>query len=321
MRRPLPKMLFAGFGGILLTLLTAVLTLVWWSGRAGSEATIPLLYVGIDSPGTLVTEQDPDPDHFFEERVDWPLLQIPEPRTAWEYTQRGMHFQDNEDIDQALADYLQADALERERSCGPGEVPVPGRTCLSILHGRLATIYYERGMDLSHAGATQEGAVFLRQAIDELDFILEESPLFLGLHFELGEIYRELGDPDKAITLFRQELEIQPCHQATHLELGEVYLQIGEIDNARIHLTEYLQQTLLHCDPFPLKILKARQKLEQYGGPLEAPDSHCPALLKGKADQILAVPVSQITARVGCNPVGTDFIESLAQAQVASGQE
>ena len=93
------------------------------------------------------------------------------------------------------------------------------------------------------------------------------------------------------------------------------------VDSDLKFFSPYLQQTLLHCDPFPLKILKARQELEQYGGPLEAPDSLCPALLKGKADQVLAVPVSQITARVGCNPAGTDFIEALSQSQVASSQE
>jgi hypothetical protein len=284
-------------GGVVLLAASAVVSL-WWSGKAVSQfrGQYEPLYAGIDSPGAIPAPQDQNPRHFFEERVDWPLLNIAEPRTAWEYTQRGIHFQDDVgDVEAAMADYMRADALERGRSCGPGIAPVPGRACLQILRARLANIYLERGE--------------YARAIDELDFILEENPLAPGLHFELAEAYLGLGNQDKAIEEFEHELETQPCHQATHFELGELLLERGNEIEGRQHLTEYLQQALLHCDSFPYKILKARKLLTDHGGPLEMTGSACPATLKGPVSQVLSISASQISARLGCNPAGTRFHE------------
>jgi len=244
----------------------------------------------------MLSPQNPNPSHFFEFRVDWPILGIAEPRTAWEYTQRGMYLQDEVgDVNAAIVDYMRAEELERERSCGPGLPPPSQGACLQILHARLANIYLERGE--------------YERAIEELDFILEENPFAPGLHFELAEAYLGLGNGGKAVEEFRHELEIQPCHQATHFELGEVLIEQGNETEGRQHLTEYLQQALLHCDSFPHRILKARRLLEEHGGPLEMADSTCPATLKGPVGQVLAVPESQITARRGCNPPGTRFHE------------
>lgn len=290
------KHFIAVTGGIVLLAASAVVSL-WWSGKAVSQfrGQYDPLYAGIDSPGAIPAPQNPNPTHFFEERVDWPLLNIAEPRTAWEYTQRGIHFQDDVgDMDAAMADYMSADALERERSCGPG-LPVPEHACLQILRARLANIYLERGE--------------YSRAIAELEFILEENPFAPGLHFEIAEAHLGLGEEEEAISEFEHELEIQPCHQATHFELGELLLERGDEIGGRQHLTEYLQQALLHCDSFPHRILKARKLLTDHGGPLEMAGSDCPATLKGPVSQVLSPPVNQITSRLGCNPVGTRFHE------------
>ncbi len=291
--------------GCAVLLLVLAFGALWWSGKAVSQfqGTYPPLHAGVDSPGAIIGEQDPNPAHFFEERVDWPLLNIDEPRTAWEYTQRGIYFQDDVgDLGAAMADYMRAAELERERSCGPGLTPPPGRACLLILHARLANIYLERGE--------------YQKAIEELEFILEENPLAPGIHFELAEAYLGLGDREKAIEEFERELQNQPCHQPTHFELGELLIEEGREEEGRAHLTEYLRQALLHCDPFPHKILKARKLLEDHGGPLDIAAIAgaegipvCPTNLKGPLEEVLAVPESQISARVGCNPPGTRFRE------------
>ena len=271
---------------------------LWWPGRGVSQfqGAYPPLYAGVDSPGAILAEQNPNPGHFFEERVDWPLLNIDEPRTAWEYTQRAIHFQDDVgDVEMALADYRRAEELERARSCGPGLPPPPEGACLLILHARLANIFLERGE--------------YTRAIEEFAFILEENPFAPGLHFELGEAYLKMGNRRKAIEEFELELTNQPCHQAAHFELGELLLEEGDGIRGRQHLTEYLQQTLLHCDSSPYKILQARRLLAEHGGPVAMADSACPASLKGQASRVLAIPESQLTAQVGCNPVGTRFQE------------
>jgi len=283
----------------------SALVSLWWAGRGVSQDDPPPLYAGSDSPGSIINPQDPNPANFFESRVDWPLLHIAQPRTAWEYTQRGIYSQDDVgDTAAALADYLRAATLERERSCGPGLTPVSGQTCLLIVHARLGNLYSDRGE--------------YDKAIEELDFILTNNPLELGVHFELAEVYLAKGNVGKAIDEFSLELTNQPCHQATHFALGEVLLQEGREIEGRQHLTEYLQQTLMHCDPFPYKILKARKLLVDHGGPLETTDSSCPTNLKGPVSQVLSIPVSQITAQMGCNPVGTDFIEARGRTQMAA---
>src|SRR5579871_3825652 len=46
---------------------------------------------------------------YFEGRVDWDLLQIAQPSNAWEFAQRGIHYQDDlGDPQKAIADYRQS---------------------------------------------------------------------------------------------------------------------------------------------------------------------------------------------------------------------
>src|SRR5271170_5556696 len=46
---------------------------------------------------------------YFEGRVDWDLLKISQPSNAWEYAQRGIHYQDDlGDAERAKSDYRQS---------------------------------------------------------------------------------------------------------------------------------------------------------------------------------------------------------------------
>src|SRR5579862_9847050 len=46
---------------------------------------------------------------YFEGKVDWDLLKITTPSNAWEFAQRGIHYQDDlEDTSSAMADYTTA---------------------------------------------------------------------------------------------------------------------------------------------------------------------------------------------------------------------
>ncbi len=306
---------FSLVAGLVALLVVSSMISLWQTGEVESQfqGQYPPLYAGVDSLGAILEPQNPNPSHFFEEKAYWPQLGIDTPRTAWEYTQRGMYLQDDVgDLAAAMADYQQADAMEQARSCGPG-LPLPDQgACLLILRARLANIFLESGQYAA--------------AIAQLEFILEESPFAPGAYFELGEAYLGLGDRAKAVEAFHKELgegedadAHQPCHQATHFELGEVLVEGGDANEeleGRAHLTEYLRQTLWHCDTSPYKILKARKLLEDHGGPVDissiAGENVCSENLKGDMDQVLAVPVSQITAQVGCNPAQTRFIEDVS---------
>lgn len=308
---------FSLVAGLVALLLVSSMISLWQAGEVESQfqGQYPPLYAGVDSLGAILEPQNPNPSHFFEEKVYWPQLGIATPRTAWEYTQRAMYLQDDvADLAAAMADYQQADAMEQARSCGPG-LPLPDEgACLLILRARLANIFLESGQ--------------YANAIAQLEFVLEESPFAPGAYFELGEAYLGLGNRTKAIEAFHTELGAgtgeeahahQPCHQLTHFELGELLIEggdAGEELEGRAHLTEYLRQTLWHCDTAPYKILKARKLLEDHGGPVDISsipgENVCSENLKGPLNQVLAVPESQITARVGCNPSGTRFIEDVS---------
>src|SRR5271167_290757 len=65
-----------------------------------------------------VTFQKANPNYpipnpfYFEGKIDYAKLGITQPANAWEFLQRGMHYQDDlDDIPDAIADYQQAFAL------------------------------------------------------------------------------------------------------------------------------------------------------------------------------------------------------------------
>src|SRR5580704_9621341 len=64
---------------------------------------------GTYTPGEFQSSNPnyPKPNPFyFEGKIDWNLLAITQPQNAWEFLERGMHFQDDmDDIPDAINDY------------------------------------------------------------------------------------------------------------------------------------------------------------------------------------------------------------------------
>lgn len=97
-----------------------ITAMVLMSGYHYASAQLPVeydpdydpLYRGLDSQGGQPATQSPNPVFFFEEKVNWPALNIDEPRTAWEYAQRGIYRQDAlEDREAAKADYARSEQM------------------------------------------------------------------------------------------------------------------------------------------------------------------------------------------------------------------
>lgn len=250
------------------------------------------LHKGIGSQGGQPAEQtDPDPTFFFEERVNWPALQrnIPggEPRTAWEYAQRGMYKQDElayaavnaadreHYMEEAIADYEKSEELSRKAQ---GREDAHPR--ILIVQARLAVIEFKEGEELEHEGKHEEALVPLNEAKERLEFILEESPFHQGVPFLLGEvfeveheIYKALGNTEKAeetlaeaLKYLKEELKLAPGSQRTHYVLAELLAEEGETQEALAHLDTYLCQAKLHSDTEPFRILKARKKRSGLAG-------------------------------------------------------
>jgi len=58
----------------------------------------------------------------------------------------------------------------------------------------------------------------------------------LSLISNLGFLYKDLGDSQKAISSFKEAIRIKPDYDKARWNLGMVYIEVGNIENA---LKEY----------------------------------------------------------------------------------
>lgn len=221
------------------------------------------LYAGLGSQGGLPLPQSPNPLLFFEEKVHWPSLRISEPRTAWEYAQRGIYRQDDlGDLDGAKADYHQSETMNNR---------------IVIVQARLGVIaLYENRPD---------------EAIEHLDHVLEEVPFHEGVHLRLGKAYelKHAMDNDnshlvKADESFQNELKLSPNSQMAHFARAKLLAPFvlngtcSQVFGAGLDcrqaavdsLDVYLRQARWHSDPEPYRILKARRMCVQLQGTVPA---------------------------------------------------
>lgn len=242
------------------------------------RVSYPELHAGIGSQGAqplLQRQEEQNPLFFFEERANWPALGISQPRTAWEYAQRGIYRQDErENIAAAVADYLKAEEDSNGR--------------ILIVESRLAYIALKEGERLGKEGNNTGAMACFDEAIERFCRVLEEAPDQQGVHFERGEAYQDkfkMTDPqdaparqsgfDQAMQAFQCELKLAPNSQRTHFALAELFMEEGckqILDDtqcrqgARTSLDVYLRQARWHSDTQPIRILKAQQSCGILGG-------------------------------------------------------
>jgi tetratricopeptide (TPR) repeat protein len=251
-----------------LSIVTAVV--IAWCGGASAQLPIEYeaqyddpLYSGIGSQGALPQLQSRNPVFFFEAKVNWPALNIEQPRTAWEYAQRGIYRQDSlDDLEGAKADYQQSELMNDR---------------ILIVQARLGVIaLLENRPD---------------DAMRHLKHVAEEAPFHEGVHLKLAEAYEQKNDLVRAEEAFRRELELAPNSQVTHFALAELFFPLAmagtcasmfappkdcrqEAINA---IDAYLRQARWHSDTQPLRILKAQSYCQQLtGAPAPPPEPGCP---------------------------------------------
>ena len=124
---------------------------------------------------------------YFEGKVTWEYLQITTPKNFWEFLQRGIHKQDDlEDSAGAMADY---------------ETALAGN---SLQNGTCQLV---------------TSASFVNGALPST---LTPPPCMFTVRLRLGYLLRE-SDPDRAIALFQEVLQIDPLRLDTSALIGEVY--------------------------------------------------------------------------------------------------
>jgi len=135
----------------------------------------------------------PKPNPFyFEGKIDWEKLNITQPANTWEYMQRGIHKQDDlHDLPGAIADYQQSLAMNSLKA----------GTCQLV------------------TSATLVNGV--------LPSTLNPAPCMFTVRLRLAYLLRET-DPQTAVSLYEEVLQIDPLRPDVEFLMGEAYLVEAE---------------------------------------------------------------------------------------------
>ena len=244
-----------------------------------------------------VTYQADNPNYlnrnpfYFEGRVDWNLLKITTPSTPWEFTQRGIHYQDDlQDTTDAIADYQTAISMNNltNNTCqlitsaalvAPNATLTPA-PCMFTPRLRLAYLMIETSPDV---------AIGLYQQVLQID------PLRLGINAFIGEAYdnkaaaaadatSQASYLNSAIAAYKAELVLSPVTaQSTaltgdkannahvHWALAADYAQLGDAMNQACELQAYLDATQWHSDTYAWHIQLAKTRLAKLNAQLHRP--------------------------------------------------
>lgn len=213
---------------------------------AAQDTTTPGTYV----PG--VTYQAANPNYpvpnpfYFEGKIDWELLKITAPKDTWEYAQRGIHRQDDlEDYAGAMDDY---------------------RTSLA-------------------SNSLQNGTcqiVSMPAASLKPNLQLTPPPCMFTVRLRLANLIVD-SDPDEAIRLYREVLQIDPLKLEVNALVGAAYRKkADQIPGSAIRM-----KSLRHAAG------GARSLMEEKAGLLEQ------AVLAYQAELALSPVDSNYTALTG----------------------
>lgn len=238
-----------------------------------------------------VTFQTTNPNYFlpnpfyFEGRIDWNLLNITTPANAWDFFQRGMHYQDDlQDTADAISDYQQSISLNSltNGTCQivTAAVPVPASGTLNPAPCMFAVRLRLAGL-LKSTNPTQ--------AINWYLEVTQIDPLRLGVNEAIGDTYAAMAaaaaDPGTASTLYsmavnyyQAELALSPVTPAytaltadqannahIHWALAGIYHTMGSSAQEASELNLYLLATMWHSDTYPWRINLAQTRLAALG--------------------------------------------------------
>lgn len=242
---------------------------------------------GVYTPGQFQTTNPnyllPNP-FYFEGRIDWNLLGIAQPTNAWEYMERGIHYQDDlDDTQSAIADYETALTFNSLQNNTCQIV-----TAATLVNGALPatlnpapcifTLRLRLGYLVQQSNPTQ--AISLFQEVTQID------PLKLGINSLIADTYvieaQQTTDPTaqqqaytNAIQAYQAELALSPVTSVTtaltgdqannahvHWALAEIYQTLGQVNSAISELQLYLQATQWHSDVYPWRIQLANNLIK-----------------------------------------------------------
>ena len=99
-----------------------------------------------------------------------------------------------------------------------------------------------------------------QQAITELDKALADAPDDADLLNLLAYSNRKLGNFDSAMDYYLKALKIEPDHRGANEYLGELYLQLGQPEKAEERLSVLDKECFFGCDEYD----DLKQAIEEY---------------------------------------------------------
>ena len=71
--------------------------------------------------------------------------------------------------------------------------------------------------------------------------ILKTNPNHASAHNNLGVVFNELGEDQKAISYFQKAIQINPNYASAHNNLGAIFMQLGKLQKAKSCLQKAIQ--------------------------------------------------------------------------------
>lgn len=169
------------------------------AGFAFAQAPTGPYVPGVTYATTNPNYLNPNP-LYFEGKITWELLKIDQPSNFWEYLQRGIHYQDDmENTPLAIADYQKALAGNS----------LQNGTCQLITSATLTA-------------ATASGA----GSPNSLPAKLNPPACMFTIRLRLGYLLRDT-DPQTAIQLFNEVLQIDPLRLDVNALIGDTYVAMA----------------------------------------------------------------------------------------------
>jgi len=137
------------------------------------------------------------------------------PSSVWTVQSKGEAFESQGNLDAAIAQYRKVLELDPRR---------PG------IHYRLGRVLLSRSQESSSRA----------EAAKEFGEELRIDPTNANAAYELGEIFRKSGEPDKAIERFESAVKYYPDFEEAEIGLGRVLIDLGKPDLALPHLRKAL---------------------------------------------------------------------------------